>query len=155
MAREGWGLRAGTERASWAHLVHDLGEGLLQFAVHDGQLLVVTVGFQDGDEGFVDLVHRLVEPALGVEGWGGARIPSMSGFQGDLVFPARNSSPSVLLPILQVSLLYLPLQEARLDHPPPPTPDGAPASLVSPNRPLHGLHLLTMNQVLRTSVFYP
>lgn len=58
------GPRAGSGRASWAHLVHDLGEGLLQFAMHGSQLLVVSVGFQDGDKGLVDLVHCLVEPAL-------------------------------------------------------------------------------------------
>ena len=63
------GVGAGAKGRVWegipTHLVHDLGEGLLQFAVHGSQLLVVSVGFQDGDEGLVDLVHCLIEPALG------------------------------------------------------------------------------------------
>lgn len=34
--------------------------------MHSSQLLVVPVGFQDGDKGLVDLIYRLIEPALGV-----------------------------------------------------------------------------------------
>lgn len=65
----GWGegrTKGRVWEGIWAHLEHNLGEGLLQFAVHSGQLLVVAVGFQDGDQGLVYLIHCLVEPALGV-----------------------------------------------------------------------------------------
>lgn len=45
--------------------MHNLGEGLLQFPMHCGQLLVVSVGFKDGDEVFVDFVHRFIQTTLG------------------------------------------------------------------------------------------
>lgn len=46
------------------HLVGNLAEGILQFAVQHCQLLEVSVGFMDGNEDLVDFVDCLVEPTL-------------------------------------------------------------------------------------------
>jgi hypothetical protein len=65
-SRRGWrGPTREWEQRPRAHLVHNLGEGLLQFPVHRSQLLVVSVGFKDGDKVFVDFVHRFIQTTLG------------------------------------------------------------------------------------------
>lgn len=63
-SRRGW-REPIWERQPRAHLVHNLGEGILQFPVHCGQLLVVSMGLKDGDEVFVDFVHRFIQTTLG------------------------------------------------------------------------------------------
>lgn len=104
--------------------------------MHSCQLLIVTVGFQDGDQGLVYLIHCLIEPTLG---WG----CSMSGFPTPSLVLSFLEQPSPLcsyLPSKAPSCIASSRKLILTTSPPLPTSDGALASPLGPYRPLCSLH---------------